>query len=178
MKKLSLQDQLLKAGLTSKAKANKVKSQKRKQTQQQQKNKISTVNEVKKQADAARTKQIQKDKQLNEQRNQQADKKQLASQIVQLINLNKIPQDEEGIAFNFTDDNKVKVLYVSAALKDDLIAGKAAIAKLAECYEIVSAKVADKIAQRDSSYLIELADTTLDIDDDYADYKIPDDLMW
>jgi uncharacterized protein YaiL (DUF2058 family) len=178
MKKLSLQDQLLKAGLTSKAKANKVKSEKRKQIQQQQKNKISTVNEAKKQANAVIAQQVQKDKQLNDLRNQQAEQKQIANQIIQLINMNKIEQDEEGVAFNFTDDNKVKVLYISAGLKGDLVAGKAVITKLGNGYEIVSAKVADKIAQRDSAYIIELADTNLDIDDDYADYKIPDDLMW
>lgn len=35
-------------------------------------------------------------------------KKQIANQIYQLIDLNKVVKDEEGEAYNFTDQNKVK----------------------------------------------------------------------
>ncbi len=57
MKNISLQDQLLKAGLTNKSKASKVKSQKHKQLKKQRKNKIETVDEtalLAKQAEAER----------------------------------------------------------------------------------------------------------------------------
>jgi len=176
MKKLSLQDQLLKAGLTNKSNANKIKSQKHKQAKQQQ-NKKPIVNEVKQQADAARAKQLEKDRLLNEQRNKAAEQKQIAGQIRQLIELNKLQQDEEGAAFNFTDDNKVKALYLSEALKNDVIAGRAVIARTAQQYQVVAANVAAKIAERDESCLIILADAA-PVSDDYADFEVPDDLMW
>lgn len=178
MKKLSLQDQLLKAGLTSKSKANKIKSAKHKSSKQQQNSNKKVVNEVQQQADAARQKQRETDKKLNEERNKAAEKKQVANQIIQLINLNKLPQDDEGAGFNFTDDNKVKVIYLSEQVKNDLIAGRAIIAKTSQQqYEVVPARVAEKIAERDSRCLIMLADTQ-PVSDDYAEFEVPDDLMW
>ncbi|WP_459583828.1 DUF2058 family protein, partial [Enterobacter hormaechei] len=48
-------------------------------------------------------------------------------------------------------------------------------------YAIIPAVVADKIAQRDASYIVlncELSQEAKDEDDPYADFVIPDDLMW
>ena len=48
-------------------------------------------------------------------------------------------------------------------------------------YAIIPAVVADKIAQRDESYIVlnsALSEDVQDEDDPYADFKIPDDLMW
>ena len=43
----------------------------------------------------------------------------------------------------------------------------------------VGVKVADKIKQRDESkILLHNENTTTDDDDPYADFQIPDDLMW
>jgi len=54
---------------------------------------------------------------------------------------------EEG--YNFTDGSTVKTLYVTPELRDQLIKGRLAIARLGEGYELIPAVVADKIAQRD-----------------------------
>ena len=51
---LSLQDQLLKAGLTDKKKANQIKKQKHKQVKAQQKHKVAADNESKRLANEAR----------------------------------------------------------------------------------------------------------------------------
>ncbi len=56
-----------------------------------------------------------------------------------------------------------------------------AITKWKQKYHVVAVAVADKISQRDSSYIILLnkpQDDIKEIDDEYADYEIPDDLMW
>ena len=48
-------------------------------------------------------------------------------------------------------------------------------------YAIIPASVADKIAQRDESSIVlnnALSQEAQDEDDPYADFKIPDDLMW
>ncbi|MFG3825821.1 DUF2058 family protein, partial [Escherichia coli] len=48
-------------------------------------------------------------------------------------------------------------------------------------YAIIPASVADKIAQRDASFIVlnsALSQEEQDEDDPYADFKIPDDLMW
>ncbi|PHS73376.1 MAG: nucleoprotein/polynucleotide-associated enzyme [Cycloclasticus sp.] len=177
MKNISLQDQLLKAGLTNKTKASKVKSQKHKQLQKKRKNKIKTVDETALLAKQAEDQRREKDKLLNEKRNQKAEKKQIAGQIKQLIMLNKFEKDDEGTAFNFTHNDKVKSVYVSDELRNRLVAGRAVIVQLAKAYEVVPAPVAEKIAQRDQQRVIYL-DDVVPVVDEYADYQIPDDLMW
>ena len=180
MKNLSLQDQLLKAGLTNDAKAKKIRTDKRKQTKKQQKNKIEIVDEAKQLVQEAKAKQLEKDKQLNQQRNIEAEKKQVANQILQLIELNKLLKDEDGIAYNFTDQNIVKVIYISEDNRNKIIAGSLAIVKSRNNYEVVDAKVAEKIKQRDEQTVIVLFKGKTDMaeDDDYKGYEIPDDLMW
>lgn len=68
-----------------------------------------------------------------------------------------------------------------------LINGRLAIACLVinnsgECeYAIIPASVADKIAQRDADSIVvnsALSQEEQDEDDPYADFKVPDDLMW
>ncbi|HIF17915.1 MAG TPA: DUF2058 domain-containing protein [Cycloclasticus sp.] len=178
MKNISLQDQLLKAGLTNKSKASKVKSQKHKKLKKQRNNKIETVDETALLAKQAEADRREKDKLLNAKRNQEAEKNQIAGQVKQLIALNKIEKDDEGSAFNFTHNDKVKAIYVSDELRDRIVAGRAVIVQLAKTYEVVPAAVAEKIAQRDKQRVIYLDDVVQVVDDEYADYQIPDDLMW
>ena len=181
MKNQSLQDQLLNAGLTNNTKAKQIRAEKRKQIKKQQKNKFEVIDEAKQLVQEAKAKQIEKDKLLNQQRNQEAEKKQIANQIFQLIELNKLPKDEDGIAYNFTDQNKVKVIYISEELRDKIISGRLAIVKAKSGYAVVAAVVAEKIKQRNEQAVIVLFSEKTDIeeyDDGYQGYEIPDDLMW
>ncbi len=180
MSNLSLQDQLLKAGLSNDAKAKQIKAEKRKQTKKQRKNKIEVGDETKQLVQENKARQLEKDKLLNQQRNNEAEKKQIANQIIQLIDLNKLAKDDEGAAYQFTDQNKVKSIYISEKIRSKIIGGKLAIVKSKKSYEIVDIKVAEKIKQRDETLVIVLFTETTDSleNDDYQDYKIPDDLMW
>ena len=181
MAKLSLQEQLLKSGLVSAAQAKSIKSDKRKQTQQQRKNNVEVVDEAKELAQKAQAEKIERDRTLNQVRQQQDEQKQLAAQIKQIIELNRLPTDAEGLAYNFTDNNKVKRLYVSEAMRDQIAEGRLAIVKLGTNYEVVSAEVARKIQQRDAARVIVFNENNkvMDvIDDAYAAYQVPDDLIW
>lgn len=180
MKNQSLQDQLLNAGLTNKTKVKEINAEKRKQTQKQRKNKIEIIDEAKLLAQQTKAKQIAKDKLLNEQRNNEAEKKQIANQILQLINLNKLAKDDEGIIYKFTDQNIVKQIVISEPLRNKVITGRLAIVKSGINYEVVPVKVAEKIKQRNEQIVIVLFDEITDDseDDDYQGYEIPDDLMW
>ncbi|MCK5831753.1 MAG: DUF2058 domain-containing protein [Methylococcales bacterium] len=180
MKNQSLQDQLLQTGLSNATKAKQVRAEKRKQSKQQRNNKVEIVNEAKQSLQETKAKQIEKDKLLNEQRNQEAEKKQIANQIIQLIQLNKLPKDNEGVAYNFTDTNLVKTIYVHDDLREQIILGRLAIVKSNKNYEVVPVAVAEKIKQRDELAIVVLfADETNTAEDnEYAGYEIPDDLMW
>ena len=101
--------------------------------------------------------------------------------------MNRIVLSKGNIDFNFTDNNLIKKVVVDKAIQSQLISGRLAIARLVvdnkdECeYAIIPASVADKIAQRDASSIVlnsALSQEEQDEDDPYADFKVPDDLMW
>lgn len=176
----SLQDQLLKAGLVDKKKAKQVDKDKRKTAKVQRKSGEAVVDENKLLAQKAREEKTERDRQLNAERQAELAKKAAAAQIKQLIEMNRQPKQAGDIIYNFTDASKIKKMYVTATLHRRLTNGLLAIVKLNGGYELVPAQVADKIAQRDPSYIISLntKQETPEDDDPYADYQIPDDLMW
>ncbi|GAB3035772.1 DUF2058 domain-containing protein [Bowmanella dokdonensis] len=183
---LSLQEQLMKAGLADKQKVQKVKTEKRKQAKQQKKHKLQPADEARLAAEQALEAKKAKDRELNEQARLEAEKKAVGAQIKQLIETNRQPKNTGDIACHFTDGNKVKQLYVNALTQKRISQGKLAIVKLAESYEIVPMPVADKIAERDEQVVLYRADKlessandkSGEEDDWYAEYDIPDDLMW
>jgi uncharacterized protein YaiL (DUF2058 family) len=179
--KLSLQEQLLKSGLVSSAQAKSAKSNKHKQEQLQRKNNVVVEDQAKELAQKARAEQLARDIELNQQRQQQEHKKQLLAQVKQLIEQNKLPRDEDGVAYRFNDDNKVKTLYIAETMRAQLINGKLAIVKSGKSYEVVSAEVAKKISERDRDSVLVHNDSVTSIeqaDDPYSGYAVPDDLMW
>lgn len=178
---LSLQDQLLKSGLTSDAKAKQVKTEKRKQAKVQRNNGVEMVDEIKLSAEQARQQQAERDRELNRLKQQAEAQKALAAQIVQISQLNRIEQDSNGLAYQFNHQNKVKTVYVSEKVREALINGRAGIIGLDSGYEIVPAEIARKIQDRDASRVVvlnQISQATMAEDDPYADYQIPDDLMW
>jgi len=178
----SLQEQLLGAGLTNKAKAKTSKTNKRKQVQAVRKNKIVVTDETAAAMKRAKLKLIEKDKALNLQKQQFAEKKALIAQIKQLIDTTKVPQDVDGEAYNFSDGSTIKKIYVSTDVREQLVNGRLAVVKIEKRYEIVTAEVAEKIRQRDESCVLLLNERkisdSIDEDDAYAAYQVPDDLMW
>lgn len=177
----SLQDQLLKAGLADKKKAKQIKKEKTKQTQQQRKSKDGVVDETRQQVQLSRQEKQQRDRQLNEQRKAEADKKAIAAQVKQLIEVNRLSCEGADIDYNFTDQKKIKKILVDNTMLEQLSRGRLAIVSLNDKYEVVPAGVAEKIQQRLPKRVIvanEVASNEVDEDDPYADYQIPDDLMW
>ncbi len=179
MKNISLQDQLLNAGLTTKSKANKVKFVKRKKTQQQHKNKIEPQNDASFWAQKARAEQLDKDRLLNEKRQRKIERREIYAQIAQLVNANKLAKDDDGSAFNFSDKNKIKTIYIADDLRQKIISGHAVVINLGKSYEVVLRDVANKVAERDPQRVIDLNEKkSTTVDDDYANFAVPDDLMW
>lgn len=182
----SLFDQLQKTGLVDDKKAKKVKQSlyKEKTKNKKQKGKKGAApqpNEAARLAQKAQAEKVERDRRLNRLKKEEADRKAIAAQIKQLIVSNRIQDGEGDVVYNFTDGNVVKRLYVSEAVHKHLVAGRLAIARLGEAYELVPAVVADKIRQRDEQCIISCESSAADEpaeDDPYADYQIPDDLMW
>jgi len=107
------------------------------------------------------------------------------AQVKQLIDVNKQPKGQGDVVVNFTDANVVKRLYVDSVTHQLITQARLAIAKFNDGYELIPVPVADKIALRHPEAIVYRADDIPDShpsneqdDDWYADYDIPDDLMW
>lgn len=176
----SLQDQLLSAGLIDKKDAQKAKKQKRKDNNQARRSKEGVVDETKLQAEQARAAKQERDRKLNREREDAKQKKAIAAQIKQLITANAVDYRGE-VEYNFTDGKKIKKIFISDDVQRQLTRGRLTIAKLGDQYYLIVSEVAERISERDDSYIV-LANTKveddLDEDDPYKDYQIPDDLMW
>lgn len=179
MTKLTLQEQMLKAGLVSSKKAAKVQRTAKKSRVQ--------AREAREAVEENKKAQIERDKLLSEQQKQAVLAKEFKAQVKQLIEMNRITVAKGNITFNFTDGNLIKKIEVDKQTQAQLINGRLAIARLVinasgDCeYAIIPAVVADKIAQRDADSIVlnsALSQEEQDEDDPYADFKIPDDLMW
>jgi len=174
------QDQLLKAGLVSKDKVNKANKSKHKQAKQQPKNAMTEADERKRQIKQAEQAKAKRDRELNQQKQEQENKKAIAAQIRQLVEMNRISNDDGEVVYNFEHDKKIKNIYVTEEQRTQIINGRLAIVQLHDKYQLVSKQVAEKIMQRDAGFVIVCNEATQasDEDDEYADFKVPDDLMW
>jgi uncharacterized protein YaiL (DUF2058 family) len=181
----SLQEQLLKAGLVDKNRANKAKKDKQKQAKVARNTAAKTVNKGTTAAQQAQAKRTERARELNQQKQKQAEQKSVLAQIKQLIELNKVDRAQGEIAYSFVYKNKVKKIFVTDDIQQQLSQGRLAIVRLVlkseRLFEIVPAAVAEKIAQRDENAVVQLnkpVDKVEIEDDPYADYQIPDDLTW
>ncbi len=180
---ISLQEQLLKAGLVKEKQFKKSNSEKRKQVKQQQHSKAGVVDEAKEAAKLALAEKADRDRALAKEQNKVAESKAVAAQIKQIVLLNRQPKNYGEVAYNFVDDKKIKSLYVDQTTIEHLSNGLLAIVKLDDKYEIVPQKAALKIQQRNPAIVIVCITQTKATDgstedDPYADFKVPDDLMW
>lgn len=178
----SLQEQLLNAGLVNASQVKQAKSAKRKQNRQQRKNKSETPDADKLQAQRAAREKAAKDRELNLQNKKAAEEKAIRAEIRQLVATHQLPcDDSDGDAFNFTDQGKVKRIYISQALREKVASGKLAIVKAQQKYALVPADIGRRIPQRSEEALVLLNDPRKNDgveDASYAEYQIPDDLMW
>ncbi len=173
---MSLKDQLMKAGLADAKKARKAEHEKRQQARDPDAESAQQI------AQQAQAEKAERDRELNRQREEEKQRKAVGAQIRQLIENNRLDRKGGDISWQFTDARKIKKLYVSKAQQDQLTRGLIGIVRLGEGHELVPAVVAEKIRQRDAEAVVLLnsrkAADSVDADDPYADYKIPDDLMW
>ncbi|TAL82644.1 MAG: DUF2058 domain-containing protein [Candidimonas sp.] len=177
---VSLQEQLLKAGLVDKNKAKQASQDKSKQKKVERRTGTQSIDEARSAALEAQSKNLERTRELNAQRVAAANQKSVAAQIVQMVQQSRQSKGAGDIAYNFTHGKTIERLYVSAAVQAHLIAGRLVIIRLASATELVPRIVAEKIAERDPSLVVRVNKTSTEIDEDdpYAAFQIPDDLMW
>lgn len=180
----SFQDQLLALGLVDKKKAKEAK----KQQHQTKKKKAKTgrnkqvIDENVLLAQKAEEKKKARARKLNQERDAKLKKREEAAKIKQFVDQNRIEKDEKGIAYRFNVSGKIQRIFVAKDVADRLSDGRLGIVVLADQFEVLPRTVVEKITAINNQMNVILNDKTGDDPDDpddpYAEYKIPDDLMW
>jgi len=175
----SLQDQFLKAGLVDKkkhAQAKKEKHAQKKSSASDQKDEIASM------AKQALAQKKERDKQLNKKKIAQREAKEATAKARQLIETHKIPMDTGDIAYNFKHEKTIKKLNLTKNGVESLVQGRVGIVKIAGEYQLVPADVIYKIRELNPNFVVLLntpsSKKEKDEDDPYAQYEVPDDLMW
>ncbi len=175
------QEQLLKSGIVSKQQVQKANKDKQKKKKQQRNQKQPAIDETRLKARQAADEKARRDRELNQRKQEQARKKAVSAEINQLIIANRIERDEQcDIPYNFEHQKKVKRIYVNDEMKQKIIRGKLGIARIEGRYELVPRSIAEKIQQRNEKRVILFDDEkpVVDENDPYAEYEVPDDLIW
>lgn len=175
------QDQLLKAGVVTKQQVKKAQAESNKNKKQQHSKKEKPVDDNKLKLQQAAKEKAELDRELNKRKQEQAKQKATSVEIDQLITQNMVKRNDEcDIVYNFEHRKKVNRVYVNPEMKQDIIEGKLGIARIDGRYELVPRKIAEKIQQRNDKrvVLFEQEEEILDENDPYAEFKVPDDLVW
>lgn len=183
----SLHEQLLKAGLVDKKKVDQLAREKNKAKKGPKKKKADKGKLDDSKALALREAQEKaaRDRQLNEARAQAQADKAVAAQVKQLVETHRQKKEAGETPYRFKDGKKIHTLMVSEAMAKLLFSGQLVVVRWGEGFELLPADAAAKVAERNSDIVIARPteaqssdEPKKDEDDPYADYQIPDDLMW
>lgn len=181
----ALRDQLLKSGLVNDKQLKKAVKDKHKEERQKHGQKQTGPDDAElhaRRVAAEKVEKAERDRLLNQQRKEEADQKALVAQLRQLIEAHRQALGEGDIAYSFADNGKVKRLYVSAEVRDRIAAGRLVIVRSDVRYDLVLPEIAQRIIERDAGAVVLWnkvdAGSEAVADDPYADYQVPDDLVW
>ena len=178
-----LQQQLLKAGLVKKSKADDVA---RELNRARHAKGPADPNELRIETERLREEKVEKDRALAAERKAQARIAELAAQARQIIQDKKVPRSGDS-EYRFTADGAIRTLLVNDDLRKKLSAGVLVIARLGDRYELLPRPAADKVRERDASLIVldhgQAAGTPSpagNAEDEayYAQFQVPDDLVW
>jgi uncharacterized protein len=177
----TLQDQFLKMGLVDKKQVNSVKKAQHKQKAEQ--GKKESINEGKIQAQQALVARKEHSRLLNHQKNEELKEQETAAQIRQLIDSNRVSMAGGETPYNFTDNNKIKRLFLNKETIEGLSRGTLAIVRQAGEYQIVPAGVALKVQKFNRKLVVVFHSqkknpSPPDQEDPYAEFQVPEDLIW
>jgi hypothetical protein len=181
----SLQDQLLKAGLSTKQKARQANADSRKKNKQKRsgvKHDASLQEQVKQNLAKEKAEKIARDGALNDKKNKELATKENSLRIKQILQHHQVTDVNGENEYNYTFNTKIKKLSLDTITHKALVNGRLALCGLEATTYIVTSETAAKVAELDSNIILvqndKVASEVTDEDDPYADYQIPDDLMW
>ncbi|NQZ49259.1 MAG: DUF2058 domain-containing protein [Moritella sp.] len=177
----SLQDQLLKAGLGDEKKAKKIRKERNKKNKAVRKNQESADTSLQDEIKAKKDAQAQLDAERNKAIQDKIELKSEHGKVKQMIQQLHITDFGGELSFNYVLDKKVKTLSVDQPSYNALTKGQIGLCVLEGKSYVMPGIAIDKIRAVDEAYVLVLNENTateVEDDDPYADFQIPDDLMW
>lgn len=176
-----LQDQLLKAGLVKKSQVAQVA---REQAKQRQGKAPPAPAEHQIEAERARAERVERDRALAAERNAQARLQEQRAQARQIVESQRVVVAGD-IDYRFVDGDAIRTLLVDRAARTQLASGALVVARLDAGYALLPRAAAEKVRARDASMIVldhaaAPSSPSSNDDDDayYAQFKVPDDLVW
>jgi uncharacterized protein YaiL (DUF2058 family) len=178
-----LQEQLLKAGL---AKKSKVAAVAREQHLARQVRAPAEASEIQREAERLRDEKVERDRALAAEQKAKARVAEVRAQARQIIKDRRVPRTGDS-DYRFTADGAIRSLLVNEDLRRQLSSGALVIARLDDGYELLPRVAAEKVRERDAGMIVldhgqaagsAPAASTDEDDAYYAQFKVPDDLVW
>ena len=180
-----LQEQLLKAGLVKKSK---VAEAAREQAKARHGKGPASPSQAQLDAERTRAEKAERDRALAAGRKAQAQAQiaELRAQARQIVQDRKVPRTGQ-IEYRFTADGGIRTVLVDDDQRNKLSSGALVIVRLDDRYELLPRVAADKVRERDAGMIVldhgrdgdsGVATDASEDDAYYAQFRVPDDLVW
>ncbi|MGN0859131.1 MAG: DUF2058 domain-containing protein [Stenotrophomonas sp.] len=186
----ALQAQLLKAGLVKKSQVSQVANQQAKARTDKHDPKAAAIaaeaETARIEAEKARLEKVERDRQIAAERNAQRRAGELRAQARQIIADKKVAAKGEA-EYRFNDGEVVRTLLMSQALRQQVIDASLVIARDGEGFALLPRSAAAQVRERAAELIVldnagrdYVEPSTGNAEDDayYAQFQVPDDLMW
>ncbi len=142
----------------------------------------SMQEQVKKELELAKQEKLARDTALNNEKKAALASKEQQLRIIQILQHHQITNVNGEAEYNYTFDSKIKKLFIDDVTHKALVNGRLALCGVEEKTYIVTAETAEKVASLDEKVILvqntKVLEEVSDEDDPYAEFQIPDDLMW
>ena len=180
-----LQEQLLKAGLVKKSKVAEV-AREQHVARHARAAAAAAPSDAALDAERTRAEKAERDRSLAAERKAQARTAELRAQARQIIEDKKVPRAGDS-EYRFNADGAIRTLLINDEQRRLLASGALVIARLGDRHELLPRAAADKVHERDPDMIVldhgqtagtEPAASSSEDDAYYAQFQVPDDLVW
>lgn len=163
---LSLQEQMLKAGLVDKKQVKKAEHEKRVKNKKNRKGGGAAEEKERQRLQKQQAQRAEQDRKLNAERAQQAQQKADQAAAQQLIASNRLPVEEGDVVYHYVDGGQIKRISVQQEVADKLADGRLGLAMHNNELVLVAAETVLKVLDRDQEAILAYNDPA-EIEDDY-----------
>lgn len=163
---LSLQEQLLKAGVVDKKQVKQAEHEKRVQKKKKKKYGAPAEDSAKIRLQQQQSEQAKQHQKLSAEQNQQQQRKADQAAAKQLIKSNQLPLEEGDVAYRYVAAGKIKQISINQDVADKLSAGRLGLAMGDKDIVLIPAETALKIIKRDENSIL-LYNDPAQVEDDY-----------